>query len=190
MMRIAIRLAVNPIGGVSIWNLVPSLAMLVMCLFLPATIKRIVGQGQPGVGALVTAVQMAAGMKFLALGGALGAKAAATPPTAAAAPQAPTGPSAYPLATVPSSGVAGYNGSGGSYGQQSSAPAARAFLEGTRAAQPVGLPEPWGADQAVIDIKERVPGSGEFNQVLAVRKFEQGKRDFEQRPQDPPGGES
>jgi len=172
MVRLAIRLAIGTDGIIDLWSMVPAIAMLVFAIFLPATIKRIVGQGQSGVGALVTAAQMAAGLKFLTLAGAGGgAAAAAAAPAAGAVPQAPAGASAYPLAAVPPSGVAGHEGSP----IYEAAPrAARAFVEGSQAATPAGLPEPLKASQACIDVAESKPGSGKFNTITAIRKFQEG----------------
>jgi hypothetical protein len=194
MVRMAIRLAFLPGNLISIWNLVPSLALLVMTIFLPATIKRIVGQGQPGVGALVTAVQMAAGLKFLTLGGlgAAGAGAAA-PPAAASIPQAPSGPSAYPLAAVQPSGMAGYQGTGaGGASPQARGQAVRAFVEGSAAAAPMGLPEPIPDSELCIDIHESDPGSGQFDTLGAFWRFQQGAQHVHSRPKEDapePGGE-
>jgi hypothetical protein len=183
MVRISVRLAIGNDGAVSIWNLVPALAMLVMTIFLPATIKRIVGQGQSGVGALVTAVQMAAGLKFLALGGmgAAGGGAAAAP-AAAAVPAAPAGPSAYPLATVPPAGMAGYSAHGGT--SSASPQAVRAFLGGTEAMRPLGLGEPIPASRMVMDISESEPGSGQFDTLTAFRRYDEGVRGFRKMNQD------
>lgn len=180
MVRLAIRLAIGTDGIIDLWNMVPSIAMLVFAIFLPATIKRIVGQGQSGVGALVTAAQMAAGLKFLTVAGAAGGAAAAAAPAAGAVPPAPAGASAYPLAAVPPSGVAGHEGSP----IYEAAPrAARAFLDGTQAAPPAGLPEPFKASQACIEMAESKPGSGKFNTITAIRKFHEGV-DQVKRPQD------
>ncbi|HWI63665.1 MAG TPA: hypothetical protein VNT75_17665 [Symbiobacteriaceae bacterium] len=102
----AVRMEVG--GGInnSIWNFVPSLAMLVLAIFLPTQIKRLVGQGNTGSGGLMTAAYMLAGLKGLSLVSKPGNKdSIPSPPAASNVPQTPQGPSAYPVAPVASGGA-------------------------------------------------------------------------------------
>jgi len=171
MVRTALRLALAPGLAVNIWSLIPALSMLVMTIFLPATIKRLVGQGHTGVGALMMAVNLASGLKLLSLG--MGAKAAAAAPAAASVtPAASTGASAYPMATL--------SGNGG----MASAPAQRVYE--SRASIPLSLPNgavragapvlnaPPRSEDLCIDLGESMPGSGRFDTVMDIRRMDQG----------------
>lgn len=82
-------------------RIVPATGLIIMTVFLPTVIKRIVGQGHTGLGALTTAIRIATAVKGLQLLGAAGGAAAgmAAPP-GATAPAAASGGSPYSLATV------------------------------------------------------------------------------------------
>jgi len=181
MLRAAVRMALGPGMTLNIWSLVPALAMLMMTIFLPATIKRIVGQGHTGVGAMLTAVQLASGLKFLTMGvGGAGAAAAAPAAASGAVPQAPSGASAYPIASVPS-GASAATGAGET--RQARATVARAVPPG--AAPPVSqLGSPVAASEAVIDMNESMPGTGRFDQIAAINRYQQGLRSYRNIPKE------
>lgn len=164
MVRLAIRLALAPGLGLNIWSMVPAISVLVMTVFLPATIKRIVGQGHTGLGALMMAVNLASGLKFLSLG--VGAKAATAAPAAAgAASAAPTGASAYPLAPLPNAGATAPP----IYEARAHVP--QALPQGMAARTAPGLQAPPRPDEICIDLGESKPGSGRFDQVLDIRRM-------------------
>lgn len=178
MVRTAVRLATAPGMALNIWSMVPALSLLMMSIFLPATVKRIVGQGHTGVGALATLVNMASGLKFLALG--VGA-AAAAPAAAGAALSAPAGSSAYPLATLSTgSAMTGAPNGGAMAGVQTppiyearvSIP--QALSQGRAAAQPLGLEAPPNPNELCIDLGESRPGSGRFDTVLQIERMSKG----------------
>jgi hypothetical protein len=177
MLRLAMRLAFGAGLIVNVWQLVPALSVLIMTVFLPMIIKRIVGQGHAGTTALVAAAQLVAGLKFLAAGG-LGAAAggaAAAPPaagTTGGVPAAPTGASAYPQVSAPASG--GALGAPSTVYRQARIQSALGAGEARRG--PAMLDSPLAADNTVIDIAESDPGTGRFDVVRAVEAFEQGRR--------------
>jgi hypothetical protein len=181
MTRLAVRMV--PGGGVanSMWNFVPAISLLVMTVFLPTMIKRLLGQGHTGAGGLMTAVYALAGLKGIAMAasaGAGGAAAAVKPPAASNVPQAPSGPSAYPVAPVGGRQVSGAH-SGGSQTppmEEVWVTAPRQVQAGAQAAAP-GIDAPYvpkAGDEYVIDLGQSTPGSGKFDTVLAIRAFMQG----------------
>ena len=199
MLRLALHMEVGGGIGNTVWNFVPSIAMLIMAVFLPTMIKRIVGQGNTGSGLLMTAAYALAGIKGLSLmskpGGNQGA--AVSPPAQAAVPQSPAGPSAYPVAPLSSSGVAGTSAS------TSQAPpleevwvsAARQVYAGARATHPaLETPyEPAPGQPITLDLAQSEPGSNKWDTVSFFTAYENGRRrvlDPEKKPQPKPDPET
>lgn len=180
MLHLAVRMAVGGSLGNTIWNLVPALTMLMMTIFLPSIVKRIVGQGHAGVGALTTAAYALAGLKGLgvvAAGGGAKAAAAAAPPAAGAVPQAPTGPSAYPVAPMPNSAAS--RPPGGSqrspmHDVWASAPAQVQSGAIAHRAGALEAPSSTKAGESEIEMRESRPGSGVFDTVQAFRSYNDG----------------
>jgi hypothetical protein len=182
MLRLALRMEVGGSIANSVWNFIPAISMLIMTIFLPTMIKRLMGQGITGSGLLGTAAYALAGLKGLTMlagtGGAAGA--VASPPAAAAVPQAPSTPSAYPMATVPSSGaVSGHSGASQAPPMDevwinapkqihAGATQARASLEAPY------VPSP--GDPLVIDLGQSEPGSNKWDTVEAISAFMNGRR--------------
>lgn len=168
MVRAALRLALAPGVALNVWNMVPALSMLVMTIFLPATVKRIVGQGHTGVGALMMAVNLASGLKLLSLG--MGAKAAATAPAAASAAATSFAPSAYPLAPLPNSAAVAGTPSPPIYEARATVPLA--LPPGQVARSAPGIQAPPRPSDLCIDLGESKPGSGRFDTVLDIRRMD------------------
>lgn len=177
MLRLAVRMVAG--GGVanSVWNFVPALALLVMTIFLPSMIKRLVGQGNAGVGGLMTAVYALAGLKGISMAASTGAGkaagAAAAPPSASSIPQAPTGASAYPVAPVAPASQAAPAAGGGS-----TAPRQLGSGETAAATQPaLEAPyEPASAEELIIDLGQSDPASNRFDTINAVESWLNGRR--------------
>jgi hypothetical protein len=183
MTRLAVRMV--PGGGVanSLWNFVPAVSLLVMTVFLPSMIKRLLGQGNTGTGLITTAAYALAGLKGLSLAaggqGASGA-AAVAPPASGAMPKAPSGPSSYPVAPLSSSHV-----SSGSTARHGAPPIEEVWvttpsqLQAGAASPAAGIEAPYvpkPGDEYVIDLGQSEPGSDKWDMVLAVEAFDKGRR--------------
>jgi hypothetical protein len=185
MLRLALRMEVGGTIANSVWNFIPAISMLMMTIFLPVMIKRLMGQGNSGTGLLTTAAYALAGLKGLTLmagtGGAAGAAGtAASPPAAAAIPQAPASPSAYPVAPVSSPGAVSRH-SGASQAPPMDEVWATAprqmhagMTEGRMALE--ALYDPKSGDPLTIDLGQSEPGSNKFDTVEAVTLFMNGRR--------------
>lgn len=188
MLRLAMRMELG--GGLanSVWNIVPAIAMLIMTVFLPTMIKRLVGQGNTGSGGLMTAAYMLAGLKGLSMvSGAGGAAAAAKPPGAAPIPPTPSGPSAYPVAPV------GSSGGGGGHTQppveETWITAPRQIHAGMHAANAsLEAPfQPAPGQRLDIELGQSKPGSNTWDTVEAITAYMDGRRrtvDGPRRPSD------
>lgn len=174
ILRMAIRLALGTGAVVNIWQLMTALALLVMTVFVPPIVKRIVGQGHTGMGAVMTAVNLAAGLKFLSLGVAA-AGAAAAPAAGSVAPMAAPGPSAYPLATVSQPHMAPAGGGMAGAGAQSRI---RTGLPSGAGASQLGMLEaPLRASEVVLDLVETAPGQFGVDQGLGYERIAKLFRD-------------
>lgn len=183
MVRVAVRMAIEAGGVVNTWSLVPSIAMLMMTIFLPTIIKRIVGQGHTGVNAVVTAVQLAAGLRFLTMG-AGGAVAAVSPPATGMVPQVPAASGASAVAPVPRTpGEAAPPVYAGVMPQQ--------LGPGAAASAPMAVEPSAHPSELCFDVGESAPGSGRFDKFLAVNRYREGLRNAKRIPpqeQQPEGG--
>jgi hypothetical protein len=186
MLRLALRMELG--GGLanSVWNIVPAIAMLMLTIFLPTMIKRLVGQGNTGSGGLMTAAYMLAGLKGLSLmggGGGAMAGAAAAPPAAGAVPQSPSGPSAYPVAPIASAGAPGPP-----VMDQGWITAPQQIHAGAMAGRAAALEAPYNApaSQVVLEMGQSRPGSNKFDTVTAFSAFENGRRRILEGPQPEP----
>lgn len=177
MLRLATRLAFGYGAIVHIWDLVPALSVLMMTVFLPTIIKRIVGQGHSGTTALVTAAQVAASLKFLAMGvPAAGAAPAAAAPAAGSTggvPPTPPGGGGFAPLSAPAGGGALPGGQSPIYRQ---ARVQAALGAGAARGRPFMLDSPPQASGSVIDMAESTPGSGHFDIIQAIDQFEKGRR--------------
>lgn len=175
MLRMAIRMFVGGDLSHSIWNAVPALSVLMMTIFLPTIVKRLVGQGNTGAGGLLTVAHTLMGLKGLSLASGAAGAAAVRPPAAAAIPQAQAGASMYPLAPLPNAGAAApYSPRPGipTYESWPSSPAA--LNPGPTAAAPI-LDTPWGARPTmgcVIDLAQSEPGSNRWDTVVDIHSPE------------------
>lgn len=192
MLRLAVRMEVGGGIGNTVWNFVPAISLLIMTIFLPSMIKRLVGQGNTGSGGLMTAVYALAGLKGISMATGAAAKGAATaPPAQTSVPQAPAGPSPYPVATVPSSGSSGSNPgtapSEPASGHWGTAP--RQIHEGMKATwTALEAPyEPASPEEVVIDLGQSDPGSNRFDTVTAVEAWMNGRRRILRGPDPDPG---
>lgn len=176
MLRLAVRMDVGPGLGNTVWNFVPSISMLIMAIFLPSIVKRIVGQGNTGSGLLMTAAYALAGLKGLSLVAGGGGKGGVpSPPATSSAPQAPSGPSSYPVAPLPSSGGAGAQTPPT---EEFWGRAPRQIHAGAMDARAALEPpfEPAAGEDVVIDMEESKPGSNNFDTVSAVSAWMNGRR--------------
>jgi len=173
-----IHLAVRWIAGGLVWNFVPAISMLLLAVFTPSMIKQILGQGNTGVGGLMTVASMLVGLKGVTMAAQAGA-AVARPPATGVVPQAPAGPSAYPLAPIQSGGAVG----GRSGGQQSqpletySMDLPQSLPAGRQATTPAALGDPStprAGQSWVIDLGQSKPGSPTWDQFKAVRLVHDG----------------
>ncbi len=101
MSRVAIRWVVGGAQAGNYWNWIPAISLLGMCVFLPAVVKRIVGQGHAGLSPLMTAARLALGVKLLSTVGVIGGGQAVAPPAIGATPATATAPSPHSMAAPP-----------------------------------------------------------------------------------------
>jgi hypothetical protein len=179
MIRLAVRLAIGAGGVLNIWNVVPALSLLVMAVFLPTIVKRIVGQGHTGVGALMTAVQIASGIKFLSMGaGAAAAASSVAPPASSPIPQTTPAVSSYPTATAPpaQAGARGALGAGAPTVYQQ-ARIRTTLPAGATAVAPTLLEAPVPASETTLDLHETAPGR--FDVAEAHLQYTKGRQAFD-----------
>lgn len=175
MLRLSVRMIAG--GGIAttVWNFIPAVAMLMMTVFLPSIIKRLIGQGNTGAGGLFTAVSVLAGLKGVSAAAAGGASSVARPPAAASIPAAPSGASAHPPAPLPSTGIVPSYGnramtSDASVGDSPAALGPGHSISSAPSSQPLRV----DPRSAIIDMGESKPGSGKFDLVKAIWAWQEG----------------
>ncbi|MFZ5823886.1 MAG: hypothetical protein ACOY94_06100 [Bacillota bacterium] len=179
MLRLAIRMFIGGSLGHSVWNYIPALSVLMMTVFLPNIIKRLVGQGNTGAGGLMTVAHTLMGLKGLSLAASAAAAGAVRPPAAAAIPQTPSGPSMYPVAPVPMGGAMAPGG-----GARPGIPLYETWVNPPAALAPgsspgvAGIEAPFSAKPGSmydIDLGQSRPGSNVWDLMLDIRAREKGK---------------
>ncbi|HEY3366001.1 MAG TPA: hypothetical protein VGK74_13170 [Symbiobacteriaceae bacterium] len=178
MVRLAVRMVVSGGGAMTdtIWNFVPALSLLMLAIFLPSMVKRIVGQGNTGAGLVSTVGYALAGLKGISmLSGS--AATAARPPSAAAVPQAPSGASAYPLASVPPSSATTAGSQAPNVPEHVYARAPRQLGAGMQAAGAPALGEPYipKASDWVFEMGQSKPGSNQWDIVTSLHAYRDGE---------------
>lgn len=176
MLRLSVRMVAGGAVVNTVWNWVPAIAMLMLTIFLPSMIKRLVGQGNTGAGGLMTLVSFAAGLKGLNWAVAGGARPV-SPPATASIPAAPTSPSAYPVAPIASSGVAASRAqpSGGPPMYETWVESTPALQAGSNAHPPaVEAPfTPVAGKPVEFEMGRADPGSNSFV-IIGMRAYEKG----------------
>ncbi len=180
MLRLAIRMFIGGNIVNSVWNAVPALSVLMMTIFLPNIVKRIVGQGNTGAGGLLTVAHTLMGLKGLSLAANAAGAAAVKPPAAAAIPQTPSGPSMYPVAPVPIGGAMAPGAAA-----RPGIPTYESWVN-TPAALPSGasssvatIGAPFAAQAGkdyVIDMGCSSPHTNKFDTVLAIHEVDKSPR--------------